>query len=118
MVGYSHPRKTYVREKMTPRRLGWDVHPNDHLNEPALTEKLYQFFNKCKSDLLQTIIKRRQFKLRAIETHIVELQNSLLPFANKAEYKEKTAITGIHQEVRYRSTNKKNRIFLTGCNRL
>lgn len=74
---------------MTPRRLRWDIHPNDHLNEPPLTEKWYQFFNKCKSDLLQTIIKRRKFKLQGVETHIVELQNSLLPFLSKPDYKDK-----------------------------
>lgn len=43
----------------------------------------------CENDLLQNIVKRRQFKLRGVEMNIIDIKNLLLPFANQKEYKDK-----------------------------
>lgn len=80
----------YIKEKMTPRRLRWDVHPNDNIEDAALMGDWYSFFNTCENELLHNIVKRRQFKLRSIESNIFEIQKLLLHFANQQDYKDKT----------------------------
>lgn len=79
----------YIKEKMSPRRLRWDVHPNDNVDDSELMDEWYSFFNKCEGEVLQNIVKRRQFKLRRIEANITEIKSMLLPFVNQREYKEK-----------------------------
>lgn len=78
----------YVSEKMTPRRLRWDLNPNDSIDDTGLMEEWYSFFNKCENELLQNIVKRRQYKLKLIEASIAEIK-TLLPFTNHKEYKDK-----------------------------
>lgn len=79
----------YVTEKITPRRLRWDVNPNDAIDNTDLMKDWYSLFNKCEGELLRNIIKRKQFKMRGIESNITEIKNLLLPFVHLKEYKDK-----------------------------
>lgn len=81
--------ETYIGENMTPRRLRWDLNPNDNLNDVTLMEEWYSFFSKCEKELLGKIVRRRQFKLRGIEDTINEIKSLLLPYSNQNEYKTK-----------------------------
>lgn len=81
--------ETYITAKMTPRRLRWDMHPNDNINDAGLMADWFSLFNKCEGELLQNIVKRRQFKLRMIETNIAEIKGLLVPFASQRDYKDK-----------------------------
>lgn len=66
----------YISEKMAPRRLGWDITPNDGVNEKDLMEEWYRFFNQSENELLQIIVKRRQHKLKLIEAGILGIRNN------------------------------------------
>lgn len=73
---------------MTPRRLRWDIHPNDGIDDAGLMEEWYSFFNKCENELIQNIVKRRQHKLK-MEASIAEIKTQLLPFTSHKDYKDK-----------------------------
>lgn len=81
--------ETYIKAKMTPRRLRWELDPNDGITDPELMEEWYSFFNGCENELLHKMIKRRRFKLKGIEASISEIKNQLIPFVNQTEYKNK-----------------------------
>lgn len=81
--------ETYIGENMTPRRLRWDLNPNDNLNDVTLMEEWFSFFSKCEKELLGNIIKRRQLKMRTIEVNINEIRTLLLPFNSQSDYKVK-----------------------------
>lgn len=52
----------YRDANITPRRLRWDVDPNDGLTDEELAKNWYSFFNDCENKLLNIIIKRREEK--------------------------------------------------------
>lgn len=79
----------YITEKITPRRLRWDVSPNDAINEKGLMEEWYKFFNDSEIALLRKIVVRRQHKLKNIESEILQIRDQLLPFHETREYKDK-----------------------------
>lgn len=78
----------HTKENITPRRLRWDIAPNDNINDPLHMDDWFRFFNKCEKDLLGMIIKRRQFKLKKVEGIIIQLKEQLAPFADTKEYKD------------------------------
>lgn len=59
------------------------------MDDATLVKEWYSFFSKCENELLQNIVKRRQLKLRGVESSINEIKNLLLPYSNQNDYKAK-----------------------------
>ena len=76
----------YKQAHITPRRLRWDVGPNDGLTEDGLTQAWYNFFNGCENKLLDIIIDRRKIKLNKIETTINGLKESMTPHISTDDF--------------------------------
>lgn len=71
--------------KKTPRRLRWDLGPNDGIMDEDLSRAWFNFFNGCENNLLDTIIERRKIKLTRIETNINTLKENMLPHIETVE---------------------------------
>lgn len=93
MVGH-HLR--YIRKNLTPRRLRWDVSPNDGVEDLQLLDEWYQFFNTCEQKLMQMMISRRKAKKVILESKIAGLRKSMEPFKSNSEYAEKAKTLQIH----------------------
>ena len=76
----------YKQAHITPRRLRWDLGPNDGLTEDGLTQAWYNFFNGCENKLLDIIIDRRKIKLNKIETTINSLKESMTTHISTDDY--------------------------------
>lgn len=65
-------------------------------------------FNQSEAKLLELIIKRRQIKLRKVESRIKELKDTLAPLANTNEYIDKCKmVQGYISKVDKETKNKK-----------
>lgn len=101
----------YITEKITPRRLRWDISPNDAVNDKGLMEDWYKFFNDSENALLGKIVIRRRHKLKNIETEILQIRDQLVPFLESREYKEKEnklqeAMTKYDKEIQLKKQKK------------
>lgn len=56
----------YVKDGITPRRLRWDIAPNDGLQVEELDHEWYKFFNGSERKLLELIMTRRKKKLNLV----------------------------------------------------
>lgn len=73
----------YAKEKMVPRGLRWDIHPQQ--DEPDL-ESWFKYFNEEGLKLLGFLIDKKQTKLSLIDSEIRELRDKLTPHKTSAEY--------------------------------
>ncbi|XP_040197585.1 GATA zinc finger domain-containing protein 14-like [Rana temporaria] len=67
----------YIKDRLIPRRLRWDVPINDGLTNKESTDEWFQFFNDKGLELLQLLIKRKQRKIRAIDRSMTEIKTNL-----------------------------------------
>lgn len=64
----------YIKDKLLPRRLRWDVPISDGLVDKESTDEWFQFFNDKGLELLHLLIKRKQCKVRTLDKKIGELK--------------------------------------------
>ena len=86
----------YILKNQTPRRLRWDVYPNDGLEDLTLADEWFQFSNACEQKLLQLMIRRRKAKNVITEAHITDLKTSMGPFMGSKEYLERAQTLQSH----------------------
>lgn len=63
----------YIKDKLVPRRLRWDVPMNDGLVDKESTDEWFHFFNDRGLELLDFLVKRKQKKIRILNRSIDEL---------------------------------------------
>lgn len=80
--------ETYIRLKMVPRSLRWEVCPQKGETE---LEEWFRYFNNAGTDFLQFLVTRKKDKLTRLDLEIKTLKDSLLPYKNGEEYKERTS---------------------------
>lgn len=79
----------YVKDKITPRRLRWDIAPNDGLVDKDLEDEWFSFFNHSERKLLEMLIARKEKKLWLIEANINAIKSKLDPSIASGEHKDK-----------------------------
>ena len=67
----------YIKDRLIPRRLRWDVPINDGLTDKESTDEWFQFFNDKGLELLALLIKRKQRKIRTVDRNVTELKTNL-----------------------------------------
>lgn len=76
----------YIKDKIVPRRLRWDVPLNDGLTDKDSVDEWFHFFNNKGLDLLDLLIKRKQKKVRIINKTIEEIKLTLEPLKDTPEF--------------------------------
>lgn len=76
----------YIKDKMVPRRLRWEVPICDGLVDQEGVNEWYKFFNDKGMDLVHFALKRKQRKLQIINQHITECKSTLEPFKDTAPF--------------------------------
>ena len=104
----------YKQAHITPRRLRWDLGPNDGLTEEGLTQAWYNFFNGCENKLLDIIIDRRKIKLKKIETTINGLKENMTPHSSTDDYSTRAKklqdfLTKLDNEIKNKKVKKYQR---------
>lgn len=64
----------YIEKNLTPRRLRWDVNPNDGVEDPTLLDEWFQFFNACEQKLMQMMVRRRQPRDASLKPKFLSLK--------------------------------------------
>lgn len=80
--------KQYVKDSITPKRIHWDVAPNDGLDSQDIRDEWYNFFNVSEKNLLGLIISIRKTNLRLLEAKIQTLKEQLNPVINRIQRKK------------------------------
>lgn len=80
----------YIKDKIVPRRLRWDVPICDGLTDQDATNEWYKFFNDKGLDLVHFALKRKQRKLNMINQQIAECKTILDPFKETAPFSSLT----------------------------
>lgn len=70
-------REKYIKDRLIPRRLRWDVPINDGLLDKESTEEWFQFFKDKGLELLELLIERKQRKIGALGQTISELKGNV-----------------------------------------
>lgn len=73
----------YIKERMVPRGLRWDIHPQQDESD---LESWFKYFNETGLKLLQFLVDRKSVKLSLIDSKIKELRDKLTPYKSTAEY--------------------------------
>lgn len=82
--------ETYLNENIVPRRLRWDVPPNDGLTDPESNEEWFKFFNDKGLELLTFLLERKQRKNKKIDQNILEIREELELYKDTTEFKNLT----------------------------
>lgn len=64
----------YVKDKITPRRLRWDIAPNDGLVDKDLEDKWFSFFNHRKN-IIGNVNNKEREKIETIRRSKLMLLN-------------------------------------------
>lgn len=81
--------ETYIRLKMVPRSLRWEVCPQKGETE---LEEWFRYFNGAGIDFLQFLISRKKDKLTRLDLEIKTPKDSFLPYKDSEEYKERPVL--------------------------
>lgn len=78
--------KQYLSSNLIPRRLRWDIPPNDGLYDEASMIEWRDFFVKKGSELIQLLLSRKERKMEFLESQIRDIRNTIEPFKNSEEF--------------------------------
>lgn len=103
--------ETYLKESFVPRRLRWDVPPNDGLVDQESNDEWLKFFNDKGLELLRFLLERKQRKTKIIDQNIAEIREELEVFKETTEFKTYTTqlnkdLTKKDREVQQRKSKK------------
>lgn len=76
----------YTKSKLVPRRLRWDVPPNDGLTDDESIKEWYQFFNNRGQELIDFLLIRKRKKMLLLDKQISELKSLLEPLQNSPDF--------------------------------
>lgn len=82
--------ETYLKKNLVPRRLRWDVPPNDGLSDQESNEEWFKFFNDKGLELLRFLLERKQRKIKMIDQNIAQLKEELEVYKETTEFKTLT----------------------------
>lgn len=83
-----HTFEQYLKENIVPRRLRWELPPNDGLNDKESIQEWFEFFNNKSLEGLKFLLKRKQKKLRLINQQIIDLKTELEPHKESTDFKK------------------------------
>lgn len=69
--------ETYLKESIVPRRLRWDVPPNDGLVDQESNDEWFKFFNEKGLELLRFLLERKRRKTKIIDQNIAGIREAL-----------------------------------------
>lgn len=104
----------YLKDNITPRRLRWDITPNDGILDQESVDDWFKFFNTKGLELLAFLLERKRSKLKTIEAVIAEVKEELDAHKDKAEFITLTTqlnkdLTKKDKEVQQRKSKKYSR---------
>lgn len=76
----------YISAKLTPRRLRWDVPANDGLFDDDSVKEWGDFFMRKGVELMELLLRRKQRKMKSLESQIQDLQVHLEPHKDSEEF--------------------------------
>lgn len=76
----------YIKSKLVPRRLRWDLPPNDGLTDEDSLSEWHQFFNSKGQELIKFLLTRKRKKMVLINQQITELKSLLEPTQNSPDF--------------------------------
>lgn len=79
--------ETYIKLNMVPRSLRWEVCPQK--GEVEL-ESWFRYFNEAGVNFLCFLVGKKQSKLTKLDEEVKALKESLIPFKDLEEYKDRT----------------------------
>lgn len=85
-----------IGKDLTPRRLQWDVNPNNVVEDLTLLDDWFQFFNACEQKLMQLMIRRHRAKNSILDIKIAKLKEKMKPFMGAKEYSDRAQILQTH----------------------
>lgn len=77
----------YIRENIVPRRLRWEVPPNDGLTDKESMAEWFAFFNNKSIEGLKFLLERKLRKTALIEQQIEEIKQKMEPLKETTEFK-------------------------------
>lgn len=103
--------ETYLNENIVPRRLRWDIPPNDGLTDQESNDEWSKFFNEKGLELLTFLLQRKQRKTRKLDQNIAEIREELETYKETTEFKTLTTqlnkdFTKKDREVQQRKSKK------------
>ncbi|XP_040212843.1 uncharacterized protein LOC120943544 [Rana temporaria] len=104
----------YIKDNIVPRRLRWDITPNDGLLDQASIDEWFKFFNIKGSELLMFLLDRKKRKLKLIEQIILEVKEELEAYKDSGDLVRYTTqlnndLTKKDKEVQHRKRKKYSR---------
>lgn len=75
----------YLKDNMVLRKLRWDVPINDGLVGEEDILEWYVFFNSKGKEVMEFLIKKKQRKMRMIESQIKDFRDKIEPFQKSTE---------------------------------
>lgn len=82
IVSFEH----YMANDIVPRRLRWDIPPNDGLEDEESLKEWFLFFNSKGKELLSFLLVRKQRKLKIIENQVKEIKDRMDQYKDTAEF--------------------------------
>lgn len=79
--------ETYIKSGIFPRSLRWEVRPQKGESE---LEEWFRYFNEAGVNFLRFLVARKKSKLTRLDGEIKALKDSLSPYKEVEEYKERT----------------------------
>lgn len=79
----------YLAHNMVPRRLRWEVPPNDGLEDEESMQDWYLFFNKKGIELMEFLLSRKRKKLLIVESTIRELKKKMEKIDKETQEKKR-----------------------------
>lgn len=76
----------YLKDNLIPRKLRWDIPISDGLLGDDDVDEWYAFFAGKGKEVMDFLIKRKQWKLKALEVQIKEIRDKINPFKETPEY--------------------------------
>lgn len=76
----------YIKCKLVPKRLRWDLPPNDGLVDDESLLELQYFFDKKGQELLELLLVRKQRKIKVLDKQIVDLKNKIEPLQDSPDF--------------------------------
>lgn len=76
----------YLSAKLIPRRLWWDVPPNDGLVDEDSLSEWSSFFIKKGYELLELLLIHKQSKMKSLDSQIKDITTSLEPLKDSGEF--------------------------------
>lgn len=76
----------YIKCKLVPRRLRWNLPPNDGPTDDESIQEWHDFFDKKIQELIDFLLLRKQRKMTILDKQIGELKSKIEPLQNSPDF--------------------------------